>query len=148
MRVELMQKKHLPQVAALEAAAFSDPWSEKAFELLLGSEAVGVVACNEEGDVKAFGSMLWAPDEGQIINIAVCSDCRRQGLGNLVLESLITLAKEKECKLLSLEVRVSNIGAIALYEKHGFTVAGRRKNFYTNPREDAFVMLSNLGAQD
>ncbi len=143
-----MRLEHIPQVAALERATFSDPWSEKAFELLLGEDAIGVVICDYEGNVAAYGSMLWAPDEGQIINIAVSEECRRRGYGKAILDFLRDAAVEKSCTQLSLEVRVSNIPAISLYTREGFAVAGRRKNFYTNPREDAFVMICELSLRE
>lgn len=148
MMAERMRVEHLSKVAALEKATFSDPWSEKAFELLLGKDAVGMVICDDEGHVKAYGSMLWAPEEGQIINIAVSADSRRRGLGKAILDALRAVAIENGCTQLSLEVRVSNEAAISLYTREGFTVAGRRKNFYTDPREDAFVMLCALSASE
>ncbi len=148
MTVERMTHAHIGEVAALEKATFSDPWSEKAFELLLGEDAIGMVLCDDEGHVKAYGSMLWAPEEGQIINIAVSADSRRRGMGGAVVAALRTAAIENGCTQLSLEVRVSNEAAISLYTREGFSVAGRRKNFYTDPREDAFVMLCMLPTRE
>ena len=102
------------------------------------------VVCVECDRVLAYGGMLWAPDEGQITNIAVASDARRQGLGRAVLIALIQEARERNCELISLEVRESNTAAIALYESAGFLIAGRRKRFYRAPVEDALVMLLHL----
>jgi len=143
MTVVRMERAHLSAVAALERECFCEPWSEKALELLLSNAAVGVV-CLQEDRVIAYGGMLWALDEGQITNVAVASDCRRQGCGESILERLIAEARERGCVQISLEVRVSNVVAIALYTKHGFGVVGRRKHFYKAPAEDAFVMILTL----
>lgn len=140
MIIERLRPEHLSGVAELEALCFSSPWSENALRLLLGSDAVGIV-CTEEDKVLAYGSMLFAPDEGQILNLAVHPDRRREGLGRKILDRLLAEASARGLGLVSLEVRVSNTAAISLYESAGFTVEGRRPHFYKQPAEDAFVML-------
>ncbi len=139
MKAERLCQEHISQVAQLERLCFAQPWSEKALQLLVGAEAAGVV-CLHEGAVIAYGSILWAPGEGQILNLAVRPDHRRRGYGKAVLEGLIKLAEQRECEVLTLEVRASNQAAVTLYERFGFTVAGVRKHFYQNPTEDAYVM--------
>ena len=143
MTVEKLTAAHLPQVAELEAVCFADPWSEKALELLLLDGAYGAV-CLQEGRVVAYGGVLWAPDEGQITNIATHPDSRRCGMGAAVLEHLIEVAKARGCEQLSLEARVSNLPAIALYERYGFLKMGLRRGFYKHPTEDAYVMCLSL----
>ena len=143
MTVEKLTAAHLPQVAELEAVCFADPWSEKALELLLSDGAYGAV-CLQEGRVVAYGGVLWAPDEGQITNIATHPDSRRCGMGAAVLEHLIEAAKARGCEQLSLEARVSNLPAIALYERYGFLKMGLRRGFYKHPTEDAYVMCLSL----
>lgn len=143
MSVCRMERKHLPSVAAIERACFSEPWSEKALELLLSEAAVGVVSLDGDCAV-AYGGMLWAPEEGQITNIAVLGEYRGRGLGDAVLTALISEARARSCTMLSLEVRESNLAAISLYKKHGFSEAGRRKRFYKAPTEDALVMILQL----
>ena len=81
----------------------------------------------EEPRIIAFATVFFAPEEGQIVNVATHPDRRRRGF-----------------TLLSLEVRVSNDPAIGLYKAYGFEIAGTRRGFYTAPREDAYVMLKNL----
>lgn len=143
MTVERMERVHLPFVAELERACFSEPWSEKSLELLLTPDALGVVGLRD-GLVVAYGGILWALDEGQITNVAVASDARRQGNGRMIMEELIASAKARGCVQISLEVRASNEAAITLYERLGFVVAGRRKRFYKAPVEDALVMILTL----
>lgn len=143
MTVETLTAAHLGAVAELEKACFSDPWSEKALELLTSDGAYGAV-CLVDGCVVAYGGILWAPEEGQITNIATHPDVRRQGFGAAVLEHLINVARSRGCEQLSLEARISNTPAIALYERYGFIKMGLRRGFYKHPTEDAFVMCLQL----
>ena len=143
--VERLSREHLGAVVEIERLCFSEPWSANALELLLSPEAEGFVALSN-GQVAAYGGMLWAPDEGQITNVAVHPDHRREGLGRAVLDALLLEAERHGAVQVSLEVRESNEAAIALYTHAGFTVAGRRKRFYRNPAEDALVMLKTIGA--
>ncbi len=138
-----MTAVHLSEIAALEALIFSEPWSESALRLLLSPDAVGYVCVGEE-QVLGYGGMLYAPGEGQITNIAVCPKARRRGIARAILEALTDDAAEHGAEQISLEVRASNTAAIALYESSGFSVVGRRKNFYRRPAEDALVMIKSL----
>lgn len=143
MTVEKLTVAHLSAVAELEAVCFADPWSEKALALLVSDGAYGAV-CFSEGRAMAYGGVVWAPDEGQITNIATHPDARRNGMGAAILEHLIAEARSRGCEQLSLEVRVSNIPAIALYERYGFVKMGIRRGFYKHPTEDAYVMCLQL----
>ena len=75
-----------------------------------------------------------------MMNVAVHPDYRRRGIGERLITELISQLKGMGNECLTLEVRASNHGAIALYEKLGFTEVGRRKNYYRNPREDALIL--------
>ena len=144
MTVEKLTAAHLGKIAELEALCFADPWSEKALELLLSDGAYGAV-CIEDESVVAYGGVLWTPFEGQITNIATHPDARRKGFGAAVLAHLIEAAASRaDCEQLSLEARVSNIPAIALYERYGFEKMGVRRGFYKHPTEDAYVMCLSL----
>jgi ribosomal-protein-alanine N-acetyltransferase len=78
-------------------------------------------------------------DEGHILNVAVRSDQRGQGLGKLLVERVIAECRERGVAFVSLEVRPSNASAIALYRTIGFVETGKRKNYYENG-EDAILM--------
>ena len=145
MTVEKLTAAHLARVAELEKHCFSEPWSEKALELLLTDGAYGAV-CLEGECIVAYGGVLWAPFEGQITNIATHPNARRCGYGAAVLEHLIQEATKRGCEQLSLEARVSNLPAIALYERYGFLKMGVRRGFYKHPTEDAYVMCLPLGS--
>ena len=136
-------REHLAAIAALEREVFSEPWSESALELLVGGEAYGF-ACLCNGTLLGYGGVMLAVDEGQVTNIAVYPTARRRGVGQAILCAMIDEARAHSLVQLSLEARVSNTAAIGLYEKLGFSVAGRRKNFYRHPTEDALVMLKQL----
>ena len=141
-----LQKEDLFAVAALEELCFSQPWSEKALSLLLGEGGIGFV-CLADGEVAAYGGMMLTPWDGQITNIATHPKHRRHGYGHLVTEALLKTAEESGAEEVSLEVRASNEGAIALYRGLGFETAGVRKGFYQNPREDALVMSKTFGKE-
>ena len=79
-------------------------------------------------------------DGSDMMNIAVDAHYRRQGIAQALVEALVAQLKEKGNHSLTLEVRISNQPAIALYEKLGFTPVGRRKDFYRDPVEDALLM--------
>ncbi len=134
---------HLSGAAELERLCFSEPWSEQALALLLGETAYGI-ACVQDGRVIAYGGMVTVLDEGQITNIAVHPEARRQGIGRALLSEMIRQARKRGIAEISLEVRESNAAAIGLYESLGFLVAGRRRRFYRDPAEDALVMLLAL----
>ena len=143
-KIVRLAKEHLPTVAELERQCFPEPWSEHALELFLEENAVAMVSVTDDGTVLGYGSMLFVPDEGQLVNLAVLSTARRQGIGKQILSSLIEEAKSRGTKTIALEVRVSNAAAIALYERLGFRSVGIRKRFYRRPVEDAAVMICDL----
>ena len=145
MELLLMKREHLERVAELEQLCFSEPWSANALELLLGNGAFAFV-CTEGKEVLAYGGMLSVLDEGQITNIAVHPAHRRCGLGRRVLTAMLNEAARRGLFEISLEVRISNHAAIALYEQHGFVCAGKRRGFYKHPTEDALVMLRGRAA--
>ncbi len=135
-----MTMEHIPQVAALERACFSRPWSEESLQgELWNDSAVIIVAEGEDGSVLGYAGLQTVLDEGYITNVAVDEKYRRQGIAD---ELIAAFARFGQAKLafLTLEVRASNAPAIALYAKHGFEEVGRRKNYYDDPKEDALLM--------
>ncbi len=90
--------------------------------------------------VIGFASIWVMADEAHITNIAVRSSYQRQGIGELLLISIINLAAELKTNIVTLEVRVSNLPAQKLYHKYGFVQVGLRHGYYTDNREDALLM--------
>ena len=135
-----MDRSHIPQVAALEKECFSSPWSEAMLEdALFDPQASFIVAEDEEGNILGYAGLHVILDEGYIDNVAVERDARRHGVASALLDVFCRFGAAK-LAFLTLEVRASNAPAIALYRKHGFEEAGRRKNYYTKPAEDAIIM--------
>lgn len=143
MTVRLLQKEDIPAVAELEKQCFSAPWSEKALEYLTGDDAFGMVCLGEDGTALAYAGITVSLDDGALTNVATAPAARRKGLGEQVLLALMEEARRRGVTRFSLEVRESNFPAIGLYEKLGFTVAGKRPRFYTDPAEAALVMTCN-----
>lgn len=143
MKLLPMTDELLPAAAALEQAAFVHPWSEQALALLCGDTAFGIACCEGE-ELVAYGGMVTVLDEGQITNIATHPDHRRHGYAAAVLSALLAKALERGIAFVTLEVRESNLPAIALYEKLGFVRVGHRPRFYTHPVEGALIMRCDL----
>lgn len=136
-----MTADHLDEAAALERVCFSDPWSRNMLaEELDNALAAFLAALDGTGAVVGYAGLQVVLDEGYILNIAVRPDCRRQQIASQLLEVFINFAQGNRLSFLTLEVRASNAPAIALYERWGFAEAGRRRNYYELPREDAVIM--------
>ena len=136
-----MHPDHLDSLADLESLAFSTPWSYDALaEELQNPLAVFLVA--EDVDAESavgYLGMHHILDEGFIANLAVHPAYRRQGIARSLLREAQEYAEAHDLARLTLEVRASNVPAIALYEGMGFTRDGIRPGFYDSPKEDAAI---------
>jgi len=135
-----MNEGHVPQVAALEKLCFRDPWSENSIAYELTNPLSFWLVAEEAGQVLGYVGSQTVLDEADMMNIAVHPDARRQGIAGQLVTELIAALSQKGVRSLTLEVRVSNSPAISLYEKLGFIQAGRRPNYYRNPKEDAWIL--------
>lgn len=143
MKIEKMQKKHLSAVAEIAAQSLAEAWSEKAFEQELSNPSATIFVAVSGDETVGFGGVQKVLDEAYINNIAVKDSFRRKGAGAAILDAIVKDCTG--CAFVSLEVRVSNIAAIKLYEKSGFVSQGIRKGFYSHPTEDANIMTLFLG---
>ena len=135
-----MENHHVMQVAALEKQCFSDPWSENSVASELNNPlSLWLVAVDDENLAGYVGSQT-VMDETDMMNIAVDQRYRRQGIAQMLVEALVERLKKMDSRCLTLEVRISNTPAIALYEKLGFAQVGKRPNYYRNPKEDALIL--------
>lgn len=135
-----MTAEHIPQIAALERACFSHPWSEDALRSELWNDSAVIIAAEgEDGTVLGYAGLQTVLDEGYINNVAVDQRFRRQGVADELIAAFVRFGQAR-LAFLTLEVRASNAPAIALYAKHGFVEVGRRKNYYDDPKEDAVLM--------
>ena len=135
----------LPQLQQIEQRSFSVPWTEAMLRLQLDPNShVFLTAETGSGLVAGYVGMMYVLDEGYISNVAVAPEYRRQGVADGLLDALEARARALRLSFLTLEVRAGNAPAIALYQKHGFSVVGRRPNYYEKPREDALLMTRVL----
>ncbi|MBP0961427.1 MAG: ribosomal protein S18-alanine N-acetyltransferase [Oscillospiraceae bacterium] len=139
--VRMAVLKDVIRLAKLDQSIFSDFWSEKAFISSVDSkmEIVPVVTLNDTDEIVAYAAVSFVLDECNINRIAVVQEFRGRGLGTYLLGCIEELLPP-EVDIFNLEVRESNVHAIEMYEKFGYTVLGRRKNFYRCPVEDALLM--------
>lgn len=134
-------KSDAEAIYTIETDSFSTPWSLESVirELEEQKERIYFLV-EEDGQAVAYAGAWMVYDEGQITNIAVRPESRREGYGAIVTRKLIKELFNRGMTEIFLEVRISNIAALALYRRLGFTVKGVRKSYYTNPTEDAYIM--------
>jgi ribosomal-protein-alanine N-acetyltransferase len=136
----------LPNVIAIERRSFPTPWSLAMFVLEL-SKSSGICLAALDGDDLAGYCVCSRYDTvWHVMNVAVDPVRRREGIASALLERLFTEA-DKPGEQYTLEVRPSNAGAIALYERFGFKRAGLRKGYYHDNKEDALIMWRTAGAE-
>ena len=141
MEIVRMNEAHVASVAAIEKECFGlDAWSEKSVASELTNQlSLWLVAVDGDRVAGYVGSQTVC-GETDMMNVAVTADYRRKGLGEQLVLALVEELKAMGSQCLTLEVRDSNTPARALYEKLGFRQIGLRKNYYRNPKEDAFIL--------
>ncbi|AWZ49288.1 ribosomal protein S18-alanine N-acetyltransferase [Hathewaya limosa] len=136
-----MTHEDLNQVYEINKLSLKTPWSINSLEDEFSNNFSHYITCKDStGKILGFGGIWIIHGEGQITNIAVHPNFRRNGIASRILEELKTLCQKENCNAITLEVRSSNIPAQTLYIKEGFKNEGIRKNFYSNPKEDALIM--------
>jgi len=133
----------LPQVIAIERRAFSSPWSLSMFVLELSRPSGLHLAAVRGGALVGYLISARYDEAYHVMTIAVDLDNRRAGIASTLLDALIERVGEDANY--TLEVRVSNTGAIALYERYGFREVGTRRRYYADNGEDAMIMWRALG---
>ena len=140
MKTEFITKQDIPEVLWVERDCFSVAWTVKMFLGVLESEHTVYLAAKEDGKIVGYAGAWCVAGDADITNVAVHSDFRRKHIGEKLLDSLIKELIKKNADNIRLEVRKSNIGAIALYEKAGFKQIDVRKNYYQDNKEDALIL--------
>ena len=121
----------LAAIAELEKQCFENPWSYSAFCLEYADKTKHYfVAETASGEVAGYGGFAHVEDEAHIMNIGVSPKYRRQGIGSAILNAILEKSRELGIRAVTLEVNDANVGAIALYEKAGFELAGLRPHYY------------------
>ena len=139
MIVRRAELSDIPAVAALERAEFPDGADEGMLAHLWETDGGVILAAEEGDDLLGYVWARFVLDEGDIGNVAVAPDSRR-GIGAALLKALFAESERRGTAVLQLEVRESNLAARRLYEKNGFEIVGKRKNYYEKPAEDAILM--------
>ena len=140
--IRRMRPEDVPAVAAIEARTFARPWSEESFRHELERNvAARYLVAEEDGNVIGYAGAWSILDESHITNIAVAEEERGRGTGRRLTEQLLQYLSNLGACYATLEVRVSNLRAQNLYKSLGFLNVGKRKRYYEDNGEDAYLMV-------
>jgi ribosomal-protein-alanine N-acetyltransferase len=142
-----IERLHAPSVEdraailALEAASFSNPWTADTFEAMLQSPVTQLWVVRDEGQIVAFcACYVFGHEQLDINTVAVAASRRRQGIARALLQRILS---ETGARAATLDVRISNIAAIRLYQGLGFRVTHTRPGYYQKPDEDGLILWLN-----
>ena len=138
--IDEMKKEDLDQVVQIEDQSFSDPWQKNFFSTDIENPSALPLVARIDQKVVGYICLWMILDEIQISNIAVTPSLRKKGIGQKLIQKLLKMVEKKDFHRITLDVRMSNLPAISLYEKFGFQKVGQRKNYYRKPQEDALLM--------
>lgn len=137
-----MELDDLDQVMEIEKDLFSVPWTKEGFFTFLMKENAMFLVVEEKQKILGYCGILTVLDEGDITNVAVRRERQKEGIGFFMTDGLLRLCHERGVNVIHLEVRSSNQTAVRLYKRLGFEEDGIRRNYYTNPVEDAILMTN------
>jgi ribosomal-protein-alanine N-acetyltransferase len=139
--VTRMRRRHLRKILSIESRVYPRPWSASLFLSELSQRNTrSYIVARYDGEVVGYAGMMFSGFDAHVTNIAVDPDFHGRKVGTRLLVTLITEAVARRAEVISLEVRVTNHVAQTMYAKFGFHVAGLRKGYYIETREDALVM--------
>ena len=131
----------LDAIERIEQASYPTPWSRSMFAGELAKpSSLSLGAVDEEGTLVGYLILSRYVDAWHVMNVAVAPERRREGIASALLRQLLDQTRGDAKRGYTLEVRVSNVGAISLYERFGFRPKGVRRGYYTDNREDALIM--------
>lgn len=135
-----MTEKHIRAVAEIERLCFAEPWSEVSLRDSIASPYSRFFVHTEGNEVTGYIGLYAVAGEGSVTNVAIHPLHRKKGIGCALVQNAVKIGEKESLEYITLEVRESNTPARKLYEKCGFQVMGKRKDFYSSPREDAIIM--------
>jgi ribosomal-protein-alanine N-acetyltransferase len=148
IRFRRIRAEDLDRVVAIEKDGFKHPWSGDLIRREMGHAwSTILLAVDGDGDAERILGFIvfWlVHDEVHVLNIAVAMEARRGGIGRALMEEAAAHGRRRGAQLATLEVRRSNVPAIALYRALGYRQVGIRPNYYTDEGEDAIVMVLEL----
>ena len=140
VEIRTLEAGDLTAIEAIEQRAYPTPWSRSMFASELAKPTSICLGAFEGDELVGYVINSRYVDAWHIMNVAVAPDRQRRGIATALLDRLFELTKDDERRGFTLEVRVSNEGAIHLYEQLGFDARGIRRGYYTDNREDALIM--------
>lgn len=132
IEISTMMLNDLEQIKKNLQTDFDDFWNFKIFKEELANNNSMYLVLRYENEIVSFGGIKIILDEADIMNIVTKKDKRNQGFAKFLLNELITIAEEQNCKTITLEVDENNLPAIKLYKDFEFKEVGKRKNYYKN----------------
>lgn len=132
INISTMRLSDLEQIKENLQTDFDDFWNFEIFKEELANTNSMYLVLKYENEIVSFGGIKIILDEANIMNIVTKKDKRNQGFAKFLLNELITMAKEQNCKTITLEVNENNLPAIKLYKDFKFKEIGKRKNYYKN----------------
>lgn len=135
-----MTPRDVAAVMAIESAAFTVPWTAATFRGLLEREGAALWVAESGGEIAGYAAVWTVADQAELGNVAVAEGYRRRGIATTLVETVLAWLRGRGVQDVFLEVRPSNRAARQLYEGHGFVEVGRRRGYYSRPREDALVL--------
>lgn len=142
-----MTAEDIDAVLVIEEASFLSPWTRTAFMHELRVPHSRLTVAEQQGQVVGYLCGWYIVDEVQILDVAVHPACRRQGIGEQLLQHALAEAKQRQAQAVHLEVRRSNLPALTLYGKFGFREVAVRQRYYANG-EDALLMTCFLSLEE
>ena len=143
LRIEKMTLTDLNSIQNILFTEFDNFWTYSTFKQELECENSYFIVAKNSNEIVGFAGLKVIVDEADIMNIVVKKSFRHNGIGSILLEYLISYAKDKNLKTITLEVNEHNLSAIRLYDKFNFDHIGIRKKYY-NGESDAIIMSKNL----
>lgn len=138
--VRRMKLEDLNQVMILEGQIFSRPWSEESMRSALQQQDTIYLVDETEGKIRGYLGIWCMAGDGDLCNMAVSEQERRGGIASKLMEEGMICCRRQGVHRIVLEVRESNLPAKALYQSKGFAPIGVRKQYYSEPQEDAIIM--------
>lgn len=147
MNIIKMTQSHIKQVAQIERLCFSHPWSEESINDSFINPCNRFYVSVEENKVAGYIGLSVIIDEGYILNVAVHPDYQGKGIGKALVKTVDDFAIKNNLAFVTLEVRLSNEKAISLYQSFGFTKVGERRDYYSNPKENALLLTKYYNSE-
>lgn len=135
-----MTRADLSAVLTIEQSVFTVPWTTGTFRTLMQRAGARLWVAEWDGAVIGYAAVWAVLDQAELGNVAVAPEHRRRGVASMLVETVLRWLEQRRVREVFLEVRASNRAAQRLYERHGFQPVGRRKGYYSRPREDALVL--------